>query len=190
METLKRLPKFLELLPEPWPESLKQHFGSLRSLASDWDAWWEGAKHHFTGDPEPIPVQVVSSEADYRLRDPEAEADGDQITVVINLWYSKKVIHDAIDDLLDDRRAHWPTGDVHEDWLCEDFIVRAYRHPEALDNIYNVMKLASEGKSTQQISALVDDDESSVRRKKKKGEHLLKMLAMHVFPEVEERRGA
>ena len=130
---------------------------------------WERAQHHFANDAKPIPVQVISSEADFRLRDPEAEADRDQVTVVVNLWYSKKTIHAAIEDLLNERRAHWPTGDAHEDWHCEDFIVRAYRQPQALDNIYNVMKFViRDGWTTRQIADETLDDESAVRRTKKR----------------------
>lgn len=186
IETLKRLPKFLELLKE-WPPRLEARFGALRGL--EWDAWWDAAKHHFVNDLEPIPVQVVSSESDFRcLRDAEAEEDGDQVTVVLNLWYSKKVILEAIDDLLDEKRVHWPTGDAHEDWICEDLVIKAYRQTQALDKIYEVMRYALKEKlGTREIADKMNCDERDIRRMRIKGTHLLERLKECVFPETEPR---
>jgi len=188
IETLKRLPKFLELLPKPWPGNLEHYFGPLREV-TDWDTWWARAQHVFVRVVAPIPVQVISSEADYCLRDPEAEADGEQVTVVLNLWHSKKSIHDAIELLLNERRDRWPSGDPHEDWICEDFIVRAYTHWSALDEIYDVMKLSIvDNLTVKEIADLKEQEESVIRRWKQKGEHLLKMLSSrHVFPDVRVR---
>jgi len=189
IELLKYLPKFLNLLPRPWPGNLESHFGSLN--VESWEEWWAGAQHIFVDAAVPrIPVQVISSEEDFRFRDLEAEAEGDQITVVLNLWYSKTEICDELDALIKQRKPDQAAGDSRREWLCEDFVVRAYGQPKALGEIYEVMKYAREGMTDAEIAGKISGaeggDESDVRRKKEKGKILLRKLAQQVFPVVAE----
>lgn len=185
VELLKRLPKFLELLPSPWPGNLESYFGSLRG--ESWERWWTAMQPVFVDAAVPrIPVQVISSEEDFRLRDPEAEAAGEQITVVINLWYSERQIKDAIDALLEKSGAALPAAGAHKEWLCEDFVIRAYNQPAALDKIYAVLKYTADGLTNVDIAEKLNVDDRDVRRMRQKGKHLLAMLAKHVFPVVPE----
>lgn len=133
-----------------------------------------------------IPVQVISSEADFRLRDPEAEAVGDQVTVVINLWYSRAEIKGAIDALLDKPPGACRSAGSQREWLCEDFVIRAYSQLAALDKIYDVLKYTADGLTNADIAEKLGVDDRDVRRTRRKGEHLLSKLASQVFPVVPE----